>query len=75
MLHPKRMKPFCLLLGMGIGLAAPGSLSAAPARADGAPPGSSIPYVATRNDAVRDMLYLADVGKDDVGAHLDTAPV
>jgi SAM-dependent methyltransferase len=27
---------------------------------------SSIPYVATRNDAVRDMLWMANVGKDDV---------
>lgn len=27
---------------------------------------TSIPYVATRNDAVRDMLWLANVGKDDV---------
>ncbi|MFC1736378.1 class I SAM-dependent methyltransferase [Candidatus Hydrogenedentota bacterium] len=26
----------------------------------------SIPYVATRNDAVRDMLWIANVGKDDV---------
>lgn len=26
----------------------------------------SIPYVATRNDTVRDMLWLADVGEDDV---------
>ncbi len=26
----------------------------------------SIPYVATRHDTVRDMLWLADVGKDDV---------
>ena len=60
------MKPSCLVLGSGIALAALGSLSAAPARTDGAPPGSSIPYLATRNDAVRDMLYLANVGKDDV---------
>ena len=66
MLRLKRMKPSYLVLGIGIALAASGSLSAAPARTDGAPPGSSIPYVATRNDAVRDMLYLADVGKDDV---------
>jgi len=27
---------------------------------------SSIPYVATRNDAVQDMLWMANVGKDDV---------
>src|SRR6478609_7130113 len=33
---------------------------AAPAAQD------SIPYVATRNDAVRDMLWIAGVGKDDV---------
>jgi predicted RNA methylase len=26
----------------------------------------SIPYVATRNDTVRDMLWLANVGKDDI---------
>jgi hypothetical protein len=31
----------------------------------GVPP-PSIPYVATRNDAVRDMLWMANVGKDDV---------
>ncbi|MHC4962871.1 MAG: methyltransferase domain-containing protein [Planctomycetota bacterium] len=29
-------------------------------------PNTSIPYVVTRNDTVRDMLWLADVGKDDV---------
>lgn len=29
-------------------------------------PRSSIPYVATRNDAVKDMLWLAGVGKQDV---------
>lgn len=27
---------------------------------------SSIPYVATRNDTVRDMLWIANVGKDDI---------
>lgn len=27
---------------------------------------SAIPYVATRNDAVRDMLWIADTGKEDV---------
>ncbi|TFG50339.1 MAG: class I SAM-dependent methyltransferase [Candidatus Brocadiia bacterium] len=27
---------------------------------------SSIPYVATRNDAVKDMLWMANVGKEDV---------
>jgi precorrin-6B methylase 2 len=27
---------------------------------------SSIPYLATRNDAVKDMLWMANVGKDDV---------
>jgi len=27
---------------------------------------SSIPYVATRNDAVQDMLWMANVGKDDI---------
>ncbi len=27
---------------------------------------SSIPYVATRNDAVKDMLWMANIGKDDV---------
>jgi SAM-dependent methyltransferase len=30
------------------------------------PARSSIPYVATRNDAVQNMLWMADVGKDDV---------
>jgi predicted RNA methylase len=33
---------------------------------DTASPHSSIPYVATRNDAVRDMLWMANVGKDDI---------
>ncbi len=35
---------------------------------DATPPtvSSSIPYVATRSDAVRDMLWMASVGKDDV---------
>lgn len=28
--------------------------------------GTSIPYVPTRHDVVRDMLWLADVGKDDI---------
>ena len=32
----------------------------------GPPIHSSIPYVATRNDAVQDMLWMANVGKDDV---------
>jgi len=30
------------------------------------PARSSIPYVATRSDTVQDMLWIADVGKDDV---------
>jgi len=30
------------------------------------PARTSVPYIASRHDAVRDMLWLADVGKDDV---------
>lgn len=33
---------------------------------DGQPTRSSIPYVATHSDSVRDMLWMANVGKDDV---------
>jgi len=36
------------------------------AQAASPPARPSIPYVATRNDAVRDMLWSANVGKDDV---------
>ena len=43
------------------------ALSYTPAAETNTPPvRSSIPYVATRNDAVRDMLWLADVGEEDV---------
>jgi SAM-dependent methyltransferase len=37
-----------------------------PVQTEQTPARSSIPYVATRNDAVRDMLWMANVGKDDV---------
>lgn len=43
------------------GLAAAGSVAATTAAARPA-----IPYLATRHDTVRDMLWMADVGKDDV---------
>ena len=38
----------------------------APADTNKPPVQSSIPYVPTRHDAVRDLLWLADVGKNDV---------
>ena len=41
-------------------------LSYAGSAKNNTPVESSIPYVATRNDAVRDMLWMANVGKDDV---------
>src|SRR5437868_1944794 len=45
---------------------APGSASTHTPAPTGPPIRSSIPYVATRNDAVNDMLWMANVGKDDV---------
>ena len=59
----KTLPVACVLLGV---VAAAGSLRAESAQSNPAPLSSSIPYVATRNDAVRDMLYMANTGKDDV---------
>lgn len=61
------MKTWPLVVGMGVTVWATLGLSAAgPSRTAGPPVRSSIPYVATRSDTVRDMLWMADVGKDDV---------
>ncbi|MBN2270867.1 MAG: hypothetical protein JXN61_09650 [Sedimentisphaerales bacterium] len=52
---------------LGIALATAVSLSHAGLAETAAPHARpSIPYVATRNDTVRDMLWIANVGKDDV---------
>lgn len=57
------MKTPLLLLGSFAAAALAGS---APSASRPSPTQSSIPYVATRSDAVRDMLWMANVGKDDV---------
>ena len=61
------MKMWPLVVGMGVTvLATLGSSAAGPSRAAEPPVRSSIPYVATRSDAVGDMLWMAGVGKDDI---------
>ncbi len=51
----------------GPGLAAVMLLAVVPApAAEETSPRSAIPYVATRSDTVQDMLWMADVGEDDV---------
>lgn len=61
------MKACVLAVGVGaIVLAGIGSLCSGN-DGDAAPPvRSSIPYVATRSDAVRDMLWMAGVGREDL---------
>ncbi|MBN1418788.1 MAG: methyltransferase domain-containing protein [Planctomycetes bacterium] len=54
------------VLGVGLVAAVCGPAGADPEGPGAPPPRPTIPYVATRHDAVRDMLWLADVGKDDV---------
>jgi SAM-dependent methyltransferase len=60
------MKTWHNALGVSVVMLA-AELTYAGLAATGTPPSrSSIPYVATRHDTVRDMLWLAGVGKDDV---------
>jgi hypothetical protein len=60
------MKKARILLGIALTAAVVefGGIARAKGAATRARP--SIPYVATRSDTVRDMLWIADVGKDDV---------
>jgi hypothetical protein len=44
----------------------PAQTQQAPVQTEQMPARPSIPYVATRSDTVRDMLWMASVGKDDV---------
>lgn len=61
------MKISRTILGIGLVAVAVLELSCAGSAGTNTPPVySSIPYVATRNDAVQDMLWMASVGKDDV---------
>ena len=55
-----------VVLGIGVVAAVLKPWFAVSAEANTPPVRSSIPYVATRNDAVQDMLWMANVGKDDV---------
>ena len=55
-----------VVVGSGLALLAAELFYAGSIAANTPPARPSIPYVATRNDAVRDMLWLGDVGKDDV---------
>jgi len=54
------------VLGIGVLVAVLEWSYAGSAETNTAPIRSSIPYVASRSDAVRDMLQMANVGKDDV---------
>jgi SAM-dependent methyltransferase len=60
------MKALRTFLAVGVVVAALEWSYAGSAEANMPPVRSSIPYVATRNDAVQDMLRMANVGKDDV---------
>jgi len=60
------MKTSLAVLGIGVVVAALESSYAGSAETNTPPVRSSIPCVATRNDAVQDMLRMANVGKDDV---------
>jgi len=60
------MKTSRAVLGIGVVTAVLASLYAGSTETNTPPVRSSIPYVATRNEAVRDMLWMAKVGKDDV---------
>ncbi len=64
------MKTSRTVLAMGVVVAALAWSYAGSAETNTPPVRSSVPYVATRNDAVRDMLWMAGVGKDDVVYHL-----
>jgi hypothetical protein len=60
------MKRLYAVLGIGLAVAVFQSSYAGSGESKKPPVRSSIPYVATRHDAVRDMLWMANVGKDDV---------
>jgi SAM-dependent methyltransferase len=61
------MKTLCAVLAIGVAAAALGLSDQRSAQQIIMPPvRSSIPYVATRSDAVQDMLWMANVKKDDV---------
>ena len=61
------MKTSRIALGVGVMVVAVLTASYAdPGETNTPPLRPSIPYVATRNDAVQDMLYIANVGKEDV---------
>jgi SAM-dependent methyltransferase len=60
------MKRLRTVLAIGVGVAILELSYACSAETNTPPVRSSIPYLATRNDAVRDMLWMANVGKDDV---------
>ena len=60
------MKTSRTVLNIGLMLVVLESLYAGSDEPNTPPARSSIPYVATRSDTVQDMLWIADVGKDDV---------
>jgi hypothetical protein len=60
------MKTPLVVLGIGMMLAATESPCAGSTGTGAKGVRPSIPYVASRNDAVRDMLWMANVGKDDI---------
>ncbi len=60
------MKTLHTVLGIGLAVAVFQWSYAGSGESKKPPVRSSIPYVATRHDAVRDMLWMANVGKDDV---------
>ena len=60
------MKALRTFLAIGVVVAALEWSYTGSAETNMPPVRSSIPYVASRNDAVQDMLWMANVGKDDV---------
>ncbi len=60
------MKTALTVLGLALAVAVVELSCAGPAKTAAPPARPSIPYVATRNDTVQDMLWIANVGKDDV---------
>jgi len=60
------MREFLITLSIGFSLALLAPPIALSAETGVNTPQSAIPYVATRNDAVQNMLWMADTGKNDV---------
>jgi len=60
------MKTSLMILRIALVATVFGSLPAVGGEGGKRPARSSIPYVATRSDTVQDMLWIANVGKDDV---------